>query len=872
MSQTVRALLGLVVLGAAQLVAPPHSAAALTLPASFQLVDHPTGQTPYNLTNFAWLDGGGLLATGKDGTVTYAPPSGTPRVLVTVPTVRAIGDHGLLGLALANDYPTTGRVYLTYDKGDALGTGVGMVEEWTASPPSDPVSFVRSRVLIDGATTSPPLSQDGRTHAIDSVVVAPDGTLFVSIGDDAANNGDLRTLRAQDLDLPHGKLLRVTPEGRGVPSNPFYSAAAPGSWRSMVYASGFRNPFRFSLDPRSGRPYVGDVGWNSVEEVDVVQPGANAGWPCYEGTQRTTFAAQPVCQALYAAGSALMPLVTYPHTQGTATSAAIVGGMHYTGAAYPSQYRDSWFFGDYSRTKIWTLATDAAGRLTRMPEPNGFALDVGAPVAFQPGPNGDVTYADLVTGKVRRLVYLPGNRPPSARFTHTVDPLTRSVRFDAAESDDLDGDELAFEWDFGDGTAGTGRSAEHTYASGSPVEVTLTVRDQVGGASTLTTEVHPANHTPQLDVLPPATGTFAVGDVVKLSATAIDAEDGPLSVSWDTALLHCSGAGSCHRHPDGTDSGASYSRTFTDHGADTSMLVTARVQDSTGTSVSRTFEAVPRLRTVSVDSPVPVTINGVVTAASQVVAGSTVQLGAPVNSTYWRFQGWSDGGAAAHALTMPDADRALAASYVTAIALRHADLGGADSRLGDPTGLEHDVAGGRSRAYTGGRLYWSPAAGAREVRGEILARYLATGGPVAHGLPTSDELGVPGGRASYFTQARIYYSPSTGARLLRGSVLARYLAAGGPALVGLPRTEEVAVPGGAYVHLTGGRSIFWSPRNGAHLLQGPIARKYAARGYQRSCLGFPTTERFRVGRTLRTRFTGGVIIHRPRTGATRVRC
>ena len=81
--------------------APP--AAALTLPAGYKLVDYATGQAAYNLTNFAWLDDGGLLTSGKDGTITFVPVGGRPRVLTTVPSVRATGDHGLLGLALAND-------------------------------------------------------------------------------------------------------------------------------------------------------------------------------------------------------------------------------------------------------------------------------------------------------------------------------------------------------------------------------------------------------------------------------------------------------------------------------------------------------------------------------------------------------------------------------------------------------------------------------------------------------------------------------------------------------------------------------------------------------------------------------------------------
>lgn len=207
--------------GVLQFAAAP-SAAAITLPVGFSLVDYSTGQRAFNLTNFAWLEDGGLLASGKDGTITFIPAGGSPRLLTKVPSVRVYGDHGLLGFALANDYSTTGRVYVTYDKGDPSGAGFGMVEEWKASPAASPTSFTKTKTIIDGEFTSPQLVQAGATHAIDTVVVAPDDTLFISIGDDSNNNGDPKALRAQDLNQPYGKILQLTADGRGVTTNPLF--------------------------------------------------------------------------------------------------------------------------------------------------------------------------------------------------------------------------------------------------------------------------------------------------------------------------------------------------------------------------------------------------------------------------------------------------------------------------------------------------------------------------------------------------------------------------------------------------------------------------------------------------------------------------
>jgi glucose/arabinose dehydrogenase len=844
-------------------------APAPVLPAAFQLVDYPTGQAPNNLTDYAWLENGALITTGKDGTITVAPPGGPPRVVTKVPGVRARGDHGMLGFALANDYPTTGHVYLSYDQGSVTGTGFGMVEEWTASPPADPTSFTRTRSVLDGSLTSPQLAMTSPNHGIDSVVVAPDDTLFVTIGDDTPPTGLPDSMRAQDTSLPYGKVLHLTPDGRGVASNPFYSAATPTSWRSMIHSYGFRNPFRLALDPRSGVPYVGDVGWSTSEEINALVPGTNGGWPCYEGTGQTTYSSYPVCQSLYAAGSAQLPLWAYQHA---GAGASITAGMFYTGSTYPTAYRDSLFFGDYVRGQLWTMATDASAHLTRVPEAAGLAGDVGGPVAFHPGPNGDVTYADILTGNVRRLVYGAGNRPPVAAFTTSADPTTRTVSFSSGDSYDLDGDELSFSWDFGDGQSAQGATAVHTYGTDDAVQVTLTVTDQLGATDVHTAPVHPANHTPDLAIDTPS-GTFAVGDAVALTAEATDAEDGGLAVHWETVLLHCPFAGSCHRHPEGSlETGPSYSHEFTDHGADTTMLVTASVQDSEGAVASRTFEARPTLRTVAVNSPVPVTINGETAASAIVVAGSVVQLNAPTTSSYWRFRSWDDGGAAAHSITMPDADRTLNASYVTAIAQRYSALGGSASVLGNPTSTEYDVAGGRARNYSGGRLYWSAATGAHWVRTDILTKYLAGGGPAASGFPTTDGIAVTGGRAAYFTGARIYWTSSYGAHTVKGPVLTKYLAAGGPGGYGMPTTDVVSVTGGSYTHFTGGRSIFWSTPTKAHLVYGPIRTRYAALGYQTSCLRFPTSDRLTTATGYRTNFTGGYITYNTSTKQTVNRC
>ena len=287
---------------------------------------------------------------------------------------------------------------------------------------------------------------------------------------------------------------------------------------------------------------------------------------------------------------------------------------------------------------------------------------------------------------------------------------------------------------------------------------------------------------------------------------------------------------------------------------------------------STTYEARPTLRTIAVNSPAPVTINGVTAASAQVVANSLVQVSAPATSSYWQFQSWSDGGTSTHSFTMPNADRTLTASYLTAIDQRYAALGGTRSALGKATTAEYDVAGGRARNYANGRIYWTASTGAHTVVGAVLTKYLAAGGPATLGFPTTDGMAVTGGRATYFSGARIYWSSATGARVLTGPILTKYLAAGGPASYGIPTTDVVTVTGGSYAHFTGTRSIFWSTPTQAHLVYGPIRTKYASLGYQRSCLGFPTSDRLTVSGGFRNNFTGGNIVYRTSTKKATVTC
>jgi glucose/arabinose dehydrogenase len=252
--------------------------------------------------------------------------------------VGAWRDHGMLGFALHPNFLANGYVYVlyvvdhhylefagtsSYDPllDDFYRATIGRITRYTARASDgfhtvDPSS--RLVILGESASTGCPIVHQG--HGVGSLQFGTDGTLLASCGDSAsyetADVGgsvggsyaaqalaegiitpteDVGAYRAQLLASHGGKILRLDPmTGNGVPSNPWYDPAKPRSPRSRVWELGVRNTFRFTVRPGTGshdstqgKPgtlYMGDVGWNDFEEIEVARtPGLNFGWPLYEG-------------------------------------------------------------------------------------------------------------------------------------------------------------------------------------------------------------------------------------------------------------------------------------------------------------------------------------------------------------------------------------------------------------------------------------------------------------------------------------------------------------------------------------------------------------------------------------------------------------
>ncbi len=516
---------------------------------------------------FVWQKSG-IVRIIKDGVLLPAP------FLDIESQVNQYGDRGLLGLAIDPNLSTTGHVYLLYthetgpDSNDS-GPKSSRLTRVTADPADPDRALAGSEVVILDN-----LPSDDSSHSIGTVRFAPDGNLFVGVGDGASFNFvDDKALRAQDLNSVNGKILRITTSGAALPDNPFYDGT--DSVRSKVWAYGLRNPYRFGLHPSTGEPTIGDVGWNDWEELNRGR-GANFGWPCYEGNDP-----QPLYQASFAQCQALSasewtpPLFTYPH----AGSNAVVGGAYYSATQYPAMYRGNFFFADYVPDWIHRAVFDANDNLVSI-EP--FADNLGGAVSVELGPDGFLYYVSIITGEVGRVRFSGPLARASATPTAGYSPL--SVNFSSAGSVDPNGGALTYLWTFGDGGTSTSANPSHTYTSGgvTTFTATLTVSDSGGQTSTDRVAITVGSQPPTATITSPADGTnVTVGSTVTFQGAATDPDDGalpPSGLSWTVLLHHDS-----HVHPHQTASGSSGSFVVENYGVGTfayEVILTAT--DSSG--------------------------------------------------------------------------------------------------------------------------------------------------------------------------------------------------------------------------------------------------------------------------------------------------
>ncbi len=425
-----------------------QAAHGVNLPPGFLLENVASGLTrPVDLE---WLPDGRLLIAEKGGRVRVLDNGvllPTPFIDISA-SVNKSADRGLLGVAAHPDFPNTPWVYLlhTYDppetagfsdqRGpDGTGQRVSRLVRVNADPATGYATAVAGSevVLLGTASTwtnigDPAAEQDnltaplscgqmgayirdcipaeGLSHSIGTVQFGPNGNLFVGSGDAATwTTVAPSAVRALDVESLAGKVLRIDPvTGDGVSTNPFWDGD-PSSNASKVWQMGLRNPYRFRVHPTTGAVWIGDVGWEQWEELNTGPPGADFGWPCYEGddtgsAQQPGYAALAECQSYYTTATPTAPAYSYVHVSGIGGSA--VAGDVYQHTAFPTEYHGKLFLADYSFQSLRTVDLDATPVVV-----TPFATDI-LTVDAAVGPDGALYVVNVVSGVLSRIVHLGG--------------------------------------------------------------------------------------------------------------------------------------------------------------------------------------------------------------------------------------------------------------------------------------------------------------------------------------------------------------------------------------------------------------------------------------------------------------------------------
>ena len=280
-----------------------------------------------------------------------ADPAGAACYLdISGKVLRYHEESGLLGLAFHPRFAENGFFYLYYSDKTSYKGGrahTALLSRFHADPKAGRAEPDSEAVLLK-------VDQPYPNHNGGCLQFGPDGFLYLGLGDGGAA-GDPQD-RAQDLRSPLGKILRldVDPavEGRayGIPKdNPF--AAAPEKGLPEIYAWGFRNPWRFSFDRKTGELWVGDVGQDHFEWVHVVKRGGNHGWNLREG--RHPFKEKE--KGGEPAPDLVQPVAEYSHADGK----SITGGYVYRGKRFPA-LDGVYVYADYGSGRVWGFRRGSA--------------------------------------------------------------------------------------------------------------------------------------------------------------------------------------------------------------------------------------------------------------------------------------------------------------------------------------------------------------------------------------------------------------------------------------------------------------------------------------------------------------------------------
>ncbi|WP_435837952.1 PQQ-dependent sugar dehydrogenase [Streptomyces chrestomyceticus] len=603
----------------------PQAAPAQPAPAAaedFQQVTLAKGEPEMGEPmSLAVLPDRSVLHTSRDGTVRLTDAGGTTKVAGKLP-VYSHDEEGLQGVGIDPGFAANRFVYLYY--APPLHTPSGDApDEGTAADFAkfDGVNRLSRFVLKTDGTLDltgekkildVPASRGICCHVGGDIDFDAQGNLYLSTGDDSnpfASDGytpiDERAVRnpaydaqrsAGNTDDLRGKILRIKVNADGtysVPDGNLFPAGTAKT-RPEIYAMGFRNPFRMSVDKPTGTVYVGDYGPDAgaadpkrgpagqVEFTRVTKPG-NYGWPYCTGNNDAYVDYDFATETSGAAFDCAAPKNTSPRNTGlTDLPAARPAWIPYDGGSvpefgtgsespmagpvyrydpastsqvkFPQAYDGDFFAGEFGRRWIKRIeqAADGTGRtINAFPWKGTQVMDM----AF--GPDGALYVLDYGTGyfngdansALYRIENATGGHSPvaEAKADRTSGQAPLRVKFTASATD-ADGDPLTYTWDFGDGATSNQQNPAHTYRKNGTYSATVTAKDPGGRTGTASVHLTVGNSAPTVTLELPGDGQlFTFGDKVPFKVKVTDPEDRTVDCAR-VKVTHILGHDS-HGHP-----------------------------------------------------------------------------------------------------------------------------------------------------------------------------------------------------------------------------------------------------------------------------------------------------------------------------------
>ena len=342
-------------------------------------------------------------------------------------------ERGLLGLAFPPGSGAKSHFYVYYYASAANQTVLSRFSVGTNDV--DVADAASEQIVLT-------IAQPQQNHNGGQIAFGADGYLYLAPGDggggddDDAGHGTIGN--GQSTLTLLGKVLRIDTEtppltnSYAIPAgNPFVGNAGA---LDEIWAYGLRNPYRFSFDRETGDLYIGDVGQNSVEEIDFEAVasigGRNYGWRRYEGTSCTGIQGDS-CNT----NGLTFPVWEYGHTEGRQ---AVTGGYVHRGAPGWSFLHGTYLYADYSTGEIWGLKRKGTNWFNRLLHRSGFSIS-----GFGEDEDGEMYVCDIFGGSIRRLVEMPADSdgdlmPDAYEVTHGF-----AVNDASDADDDDDGDKLS---------------------------------------------------------------------------------------------------------------------------------------------------------------------------------------------------------------------------------------------------------------------------------------------------------------------------------------------------------------------------------------------------------------------------------------------